>query len=538
MADLQRKTANLFDVNTVVKGRIDNGNVGYASGTTLLTISSNEISCTTNYAYRGFSSDFIPISTSNLYIEYEATSAVYIVAVYYDSSKTWLNSDVSIPSQNKYASLTVPTGAAYIRFSFTFATAGNYAVSNIMLNTGSTPLPYEPYGWVHSLRKLTTATDTLTTLPADLYADGNNATVGLVGNMSQTGTPTPQNPIQPQECGERTGNLLCASETATYTRDLTVKSVMGSSKFLLDKAVTQNDVSTRANANITLSAGTYTVSVQGLNRIGDNYDRIFIRDSNNNIIVQDIRVDQSKTFTLSETTTISIITFVANPTSVYNNTEVTLMLNEGSTALPYEPWGYKIPISSANTTTPVYLGEVESTRQIKQVVLTGQEDLSIYGASTSGIGFYFAVNDMMSDSRMNGYSSHFKAQITPSRSTIDGITFGASNRIVYVTFSDTSVSALNLSDITSIKQYIADQYSAGTPVTIWYVLATPTTGIVNEPIRKIGNYADEVSGITIPTITGKDTFDVETTLKPSEVSLSYTGWHDASVKEWDGLEWQ
>ena len=54
---------------------------------------------------------------------------------------------------------------------------------------------------------------------------------------------------------------------------------------------------------------------------------------------------------------------------------------------------------------------------------------------------------------------------------------------------------------------------------------------------KIGDYADTVSGITIPTITGKDTFDVETALKPSEVSLSYTGWHDTTVKEWDGSQW-
>ena len=34
---------------------------------------------------------------------------------------------------------------------------------------------------------------------------------------------------------------------------------------------------------------------------------------------------------------------------------------------------YKIPISSANTTTPVYLGEVETTRKIKKLVLTGDE---------------------------------------------------------------------------------------------------------------------------------------------------------------------
>ena len=27
------------------------------------------------------------------------------------------------------------------------------------------------------------------------------------------------------------------------------------------------------------------------------------------------------------------------------------------------------------------------------------------------------------------------------------------------------------------------------------------------------------------------------TLKPSDVSLNYTGWHDATVKEFDGNQW-
>lgn len=53
---------------------------------------------------------------------------------------------------------------------------------------------YNGSTWEHSLRKLGTSTDTITTLPVDIYADGNNATVGLVGNMSQTGTGTASYP--------------------------------------------------------------------------------------------------------------------------------------------------------------------------------------------------------------------------------------------------------------------------------------------------------------------------------------------------------
>ena len=81
----------------------------------------------------------------------------------------------------------------------------------------------------------------------------------------------------------------------------------------------------------------------------------------------------------------------------------------------------------------------------------------------------------------------------------------------------------------AFKTFVANQYTNGTPVCVWYVLATPTTDIVNEPIRKIGTYADEVSGITIPTIAGANAIDVDTTLKPSEVSVNYHGWHPVSA---------
>lgn len=57
--------------------------------------------------------------------------------------------------------------------------------------------------YVHS-----TSTDTLTTLPADIYANDTTATVGLQGNMSQASGVSPTTPITPSECGERTRNLF------------------------------------------------------------------------------------------------------------------------------------------------------------------------------------------------------------------------------------------------------------------------------------------------------------------------------------------
>lgn len=261
------------------------------------------------------------------------------------------------------------------------------------VNGSWTDTPY----YIHN-----TATDTITTLPAVLYPNATTATVELKGNTVQNGTPTPDNPIMPQGCGDL--------ET----------------------------VGTKAGQ-------------------------------------------------------------------------------------------YEIPISSANTTTPVYLGEVETTRKIKKLVLTGEERWYKSGAYRGS--FYLSdVLPVPISLTEQAYCSH--AEFT-------SISTYAQNKFCF------NGSPINLNlwigesswTTDDFKAYLAAQYAAGTPVTIWYVLATEETAVVNEPLMKIGEYADEVSGITIPTITSKDTFDVDTTLKPSEVSLSYTGWHDATVEEWDGSQW-
>jgi hypothetical protein len=81
--------------------------------------------------------------------------------------------------------------------------------------------------------------------------------------------------------------------------------------------------------------------------------------------------------------------------------------------------------------------------------------------------------------------------------------------------------------VADFKSYLQQQYAAGTPVTMWYVLATEETAVVNEPLMKIGDYADTLSmeqaGVSIPTANGSTTLGVETTVPPSEVYIKYRG---------------
>ena len=188
---------------------------------------------------------------------------------------------------------------------------------------------------------------------------------------------------------------------------------------------------------------------------------------------------------------------------------------------------YKIPISSANTTTPVYLGDVQSTRWIKQLVLTGEETWFF----TSGFFFIHNITpDYLRTSNRIVYCTHYQG----INSVTAGGQVGNGECSFYIA---TNTQRFYIKDddyatIAEFKTYLAQQYAAGTPVTVWYVLAEPTTGIVNEPLMKIGTYADTLSNAaSIPTIEGANSITVDTTVQPSEFTATWTGWHDAGVKE-------
>ena len=402
---------NLFplDESKLHVGLIENdGTIDYQVG--IITVGTDSVTYETNTTWRGFYTDFIQVNENEKLTISPNRSDIVWSCCCYDENDNFLGK-ASAKSTASIKIITLLTGTKKVRISVTSSNT-TYTILKPMLNSGSQPIPYEPYSsevwhdtphYVHN-----TSTDTITTLPAVLYPNAATATVGLKGNTVQNGTPTSASPIQPQGTGD-------------------------------------------------------------LETVGAKAGQ------------------------------------------------------------------YKIPISSANTTTPVYLGEVETTRMVKKLVLTGEENFTYDPTYTR---FQFAIpNSLILGVRLTPIICSHLIGISDGRHISE-----VPNNTIYSNIDNSSkIWFIKMTDYTSIsdfKAYLAQQYAAGTPVTVWYVLAEPQTELVNEPLMKIGDYADTVSGITIPTITGKDTFDVETTLKPSEVSLSYTGWHDATVKEWDGSDWQ
>ena len=191
---------------------------------------------------------------------------------------------------------------------------------------------------------------------------------------------------------------------------------------------------------------------------------------------------------------------------------------------------YKIPISCGNVTTLFYLSETQSTRQIKKLVLDGTENWSEKGSGDSK-RFQFQLEDYHLET--TALCSHFNYASVTQSGTETGFYIVPSGAMVRI--RPVNVSSMSLSDFTT---FLANQYSAGTPVTLYYVIDTQTTTSLNEPLRKIGDYADSVSPSAIPTVVGSNTLSVGTTVQPSEVTATYKGWHPiADVHERTNDAW-
>lgn len=181
---------------------------------------------------------------------------------------------------------------------------------------------------------------------------------------------------------------------------------------------------------------------------------------------------------------------------------------------------WKIPITCAEQTVSVNLGQTQTVRRIRKLVLTGNEDW-LYIASDTLPYFRFKVGNANTVIQNMIISTHLPQSEITTLTTAVGVDIRniSSQNAAFINLRASELGA----DVPSCKAYLAAQYADGTPVVVWYVLAATETAIVNEPLVKIGDYADELSstdaGVQIPTVQGENTLTVDTELKPSRIEI-------------------
>lgn len=317
------------------------------------------------------------------------------------------------------------------------------------------------------------------------------------GNTIQNDAPAPASPVIPQGIGEMTKNLFDQSDFSLLMVTPTAYRYGTSVGILPQGTYTFNATKSAGGQSIYLTAkldNTYsqtTISTVPFTFVADGVSEYIIRTA----------INTGTTWSAEK----------------YSD----MMLNLGSTALPYEPYGYKLDISCGDTVTPIYLGEVVTTRKIKKLVLTGEENF-VYDSNYTRFRFVMPNSLIIGVRRTPVICTHYEALTDgrPIEEVINNTIYSDSARQNRWWIEDKRFSSAN-----DFKAYLAEQYAAGTPVTIWYILAEPETAIVNEPLMKIGDYADEINYeqtvVSIPTVSGRNTFDVLGDIKPSNVELTY-----------------
>lgn len=201
-----------------------------------------------------------------------------------------------------------------------------------------------------------------------------------------------------------------------------------------------------------------------------------------------------------------------------------------------EPKGYKLPMvcrsQTQNTVTPIYIGTCKlmrgeyisySDRKIirlmKKLVLTGEENINTVTVD-GHYWYYFEISDTRGRTEIiHGKCSHFtwNEEFTniyhPLSDMMCGFNANDNSEEYNGSFS-MRYDAMN--GATAFKQFLSDQYAAGTPVTIWYIPSTSTEP--TEPIEE----DPPVPLPTLPTYAGSDTvIDYEEELAPSKMEVTY-----------------
>lgn len=176
---------------------------------------------------------------------------------------------------------------------------------------------------------------------------------------------------------------------------------------------------------------------------------------------------------------------------------------------------WTIPITCAGQTKTVYLGQTQTVRRVKKLVLTGEENWTDRSQYPYADRFVLGYGGFIKN--YSGYCTHYEVEDKP----VDTYPSLMLNDGAQIVINHCAKGTITLADF---RQFLRDQYTAGTPVTVWYVLATPKTAIVNEPLAKVGYYADELhsenTAATIPTVRGENTLTVDTNLQPSSITIS------------------
>lgn len=314
----------------------------------------------------------------------------------------------------------------------------------------------------------------------------------FTGTITHT-TPTPQTPIPVESVGDRTKNLFDPAIVVqgTYT----------------------SSSNARVCGRLDLKNNTdYTISITGDYEMFVNFFNKGTTTSASNLgswFKNKVTISSDKINT-DLYDYVLIIRNYSNTTLLLKDFDGNIQLEEGTTATSYVPYGYQIPVVVGDTTTNIYLSEPlrkigeyadyidfegqKVVRNINKADL-GTLDIRPYEEayrrySVQGIADRLPVAIRRGD----GYSTAFKLWNTGdgAGSVENNYFYWGENQAIYLVEN-------TIKNNLQMKQLLTEQY-------IYYPLAIPTEEQITLPAINLAQ--------------GTLTFDTDTTIKPSKISIT------------------
>jgi len=349
---------NSFNIQTLVKGRLDNGVIGYVSNTTDLTLNENSFSFTTNANYRGVSTDFIKVEGTEYIVHCTQPSTLLITTACYDRNKTYLrDAGISyIPQHNNQAKISIQSDVAFIRINIYLSQAGTITIENPQLEKSFIPTTYEAYnGTTYPIN-----------LPVENLFDKDNANIT---NFYSTATAFNQN-------NSAVTIIIPIQENNNYTISSTNRSLIDTS------------------ANVT-----YTSEI--IDSTSDTYLQRTMWVSTDNSLTTTAPIGAKYMYCYVKWTT--------NQTDI-DNCLATIQLEKGSKPNTYTPYGTTpIELNKIGTYQDYFYKENDKWylhKEIGKVVFNGTEaGWNRYYNSTRAGGFYITIPNAFDNS--NGLCDEF-----------------------------------------------------------------------------------------------------------------------------------
>lgn len=321
--------------------------------------------------------------------------------------------------------------------------------------------------------------------------------LNVYGKTTQNGTPTPDTPIELNSVDSvdltiSGKNLACVNFSGTHNTGGGVKLT---STDVLSEVIANGTIISSSTASlfeITLKAGTYTLSVYGLNIVDSQYDRIFVRDASTNaVLVNGIRTNEPKSFTITDATTVKI-GIILTVGSSYNNQTIKVQLESGSSATEYEPY----TANSMSVNTPNGLRGIPVTSGGNYTDSNGQQwvcdevdfEKGVYIQRTktidiSTLSWYYNSNYGWHTSPINDGIIWNNIKISSSLCSHFPLHVGSPNNMNDKVFQHPSVYSTTKSylviknsdydNATDFKNYLTTLSNEGNPVMLCYILAEP-----------------------------------------------------------------